>query len=61
MKEEIIQALAHYGRIIREGGWQAGEPLIVQYAEQFTDFKRWAHAFGIMLRAKEILEEETVG
>lgn len=62
MKEELIQALAQYGRAIRKDGWKAGEPLIEKYEKRFKDFKRWAYALGIMLRANELLEEEnTVG
>ena len=54
-REELVQALAEYGRTIREGGWKAGEPVIARHERMLPDFRRWANALGIMLRAEEIL------
>lgn len=61
MKKALIQALAQYGRTIRKDGWKAGEPLIAKNEKRFKDFKRWAYALSIVLRANELLEEKTVG
>jgi hypothetical protein len=55
MKDELIRALTEYGRAIKRGGWRAGEPLISQYERTIPDFRRWARALGIMLRAEELL------
>lgn len=57
MKEEMIQALAEYGKTIKKHGWKAGEPTIQAGEKKFPDFRRWAHALAIMLRAEEILQE----
>jgi hypothetical protein len=58
LKEDLKDALADYGRTIRAKGWQAGEPLIRKHERRFVDFRKWAHALGIMLRAEELLDEE---
>lgn len=59
-KARRIEALAQYGRIITQQGWAAGEPFIERQERLHPgcNFRRWAHALGIMLRAKEILDEE---
>ena len=54
-REELLRALAEYGRTIQEDGWRAGELMIERYAREIPDFKRWAYARGIMLRAEELL------
>lgn len=54
-RPELIRALTEYGRTIQRNGWRAGEPLIDRYEKMIPDFRRWAHALGIMLRAKELL------
>jgi hypothetical protein len=51
-------ALAEYGRVIKADGWKAGEKLITEYEKKFTDFRKWAYALGISLRAKEILDQK---
>ena len=56
MDPEMDRALIEYGRTIKAQGWEAGEPLILQGAQQWPEFRQWAHALGIMLRAKEILK-----
>lgn len=56
MTDEMMKALVEYGRTIRECGWKEGEPLIDAGEKEFTDFRRWATALGIMLRAQEILD-----
>ena len=53
--ERLKAALAHYGQTIQSKGWRAGEPIIRHYERELHDFRRWAHALGIMLRAEEIL------
>lgn len=58
MEEEMKEALANYGRTIKERGWAAGEPLIVEGLRRWKDFDRWARALAMMLRTKELLEEE---
>lgn len=58
MKEGFVQALAEYGRTIKEHGWKEGEPIIEAWEKEFPDFRRWAGALAIMLRTQEILEEE---
>lgn len=57
MKEALVEALAEYGRTIKGKGWKAGEPVILKHEKKLKDFRRWAHALGIMLRAQEILDE----
>lgn len=57
-KTELIEALAEYGRTIKENGWKAGELLIVAGEKKFKDFRRWAYALCIVLRTKELLETE---
>lgn len=54
-REKLTQALKEYGRVIRRDGWRAGEPIIARYERSVPDFRRWAHALGIVLRAEEIL------
>ncbi len=56
MDQEMDRALIQYGTTIKAQGWAAGEPLILQGMRQWPEFRQWAHALGIMLRAKEILE-----
>lgn len=56
MTKGMKQALACYGRTIKKSGWQAGEPLIEKESRRFKDFRKWATALGIILRAQEILE-----
>lgn len=58
-RKAMIQALAEYGRTIQANGWKAGEPVIEKHEKSFQDFRRWARALGIMLRADELLEEES--
>ena len=53
-----IEALVEYGRTIRQSGWKAGEPLIQKNSKRWKDFGKLAKALGIMLRAKELLEEQ---
>lgn len=48
--------LVEYGRRIKVEGWNAGEPMILEAEKQWPDFRRWAHALGIMLRAEELLQ-----
>lgn len=55
--EKLVKALAIYGATIKELGWEAGEPFITRYSEQFLNFREMAHAVGIVLRAEEINEE----
>lgn len=54
-REKRIQALAEYGRTIRKDGWMAGEAIIEKYELEITEFRRWAYALGIVLRAEELL------
>lgn len=58
MKEGMRNALAEYGRLIKEQGFKAGEPIIQAREKKFQDFRRWAYALAIMLRAEEILSED---
>ncbi len=57
MNKAMESALLEYGRVIKRDGWRAGEPLIEAGEKRFKDFKKWAHGLGIMLRAKELLNE----
>lgn len=54
-REELVHAIAEYGRTIQKDGWQAGEAVILRYEPGISDFRRWAYALGIMLRAEELL------
>jgi hypothetical protein len=56
MDKAMLDALAEYGRTIKAHGWTAGEPLIDAGEIRFKDFRKFAHALGIMLRTKEILD-----
>lgn len=54
-RPELIRALTEYGRTIKRDGWRVGEPLIDRCEKTIPDFRRWAYALGIMLRAEELL------
>ena len=54
-REELLRALAKYGRTIQKDGWRAGEAVILRYESGIPDFRRWAYALGILLRAEELL------
>lgn len=56
MEKAMQEALQEYGRTIRKSGWKAGEPLIRMNAKRFKDFKKWARALAMMLRATELLK-----
>ncbi len=56
MDARLVPALTAYGRIIKAHGWAAGEPFIERTARRIPEFRRWAHALGIMLRAEELLD-----
>ncbi len=51
---ELAKALALYGATIKAKGWEAGEPLIARFSEEFMNFREMAWAVGIVLRAEEI-------
>jgi|RhiMethySRZTD1v2_1073278.scaffolds.fasta_scaffold5308472_1 hypothetical protein len=59
MKPDVAfrEALTTYAMKIRKDGWASGETLIETFEEQFPDFRRWAYACGIMLRAEELLKD----
>lgn len=57
MNKLMKTALVEYGRTIREHGWKEGEALIDAGEKKFKDFRKWAKALGIMLRAKELMAE----
>lgn len=59
MNESLKAALRAYARTILQDGWDAGEQVIKQHELAFKDFRRWAYALGILLRAREILDEKT--
>ena len=54
-REELILAVSEYGKAIQENGWMAGEATIERYERRIPDFRKWAYALGIMLRAEELL------
>jgi hypothetical protein len=54
-REELVRAMAEYGRKIEADGWAAGELVIQKYESRIPHFRRWAYALGIMLRAEELL------
>jgi hypothetical protein len=54
-REELLRAVVEYGRTIQRDGWKAGEAVILKYEPGIPDFRRWAYALGIMLRAEELL------
>lgn len=52
-------ALKNYAKTIKNEGWKAGESLIKKGIKEFgADFKKWAYAIGVALRAKELLDED---
>lgn len=53
----LAKALAVYGVTIKASGWEAGEPLIARFSEEFMNFREMAWAVGIVLRSEEIVEE----
>ena len=57
MNEEMREALAEYGATIKCSGWKAGDALIEAGEKKWPEFRRWAYALGIVLRANEILED----
>jgi hypothetical protein len=54
-REKLIRGITEYGRTIQVDGWQAGEAVIRKYESRIPDFRRWAYALGILLRAEELL------
>ena len=54
-REELILAVSEYGKEIQENRWMAGELVIQRYEHRIPDFRSWAYALGIMLRAEELL------
>lgn len=54
-REKRILALVEYGRTIQGDGWRAGEEIIEKYELEIPEFRRWAYALGIVLRAEELL------
>lgn len=57
MKSSMKEALLEYGRRIQKDGWKSGEIIIQRNEGRFRDFRRWAYALGIMLRADELLKK----
>ena len=55
MDPEMKKAVVQYGRTIKRDGWNAGEAFIIEGEKRWPDFRKWAHAFGVMLRTDEIL------
>lgn len=56
-RNELIQALTEYGQAIQRDGWKAGESIIERHERKIPEFRRWAYALGIVLRAEELLSE----
>ncbi len=54
-KERLAADLARYGRIITRRGWEAGEAFVRRAEKRHQDFRRWATALAILLRAEELL------
>lgn len=54
----LAKALMVYGATIKAEGWEAGEPVIAKFSEEFMDFREMAWAVAVVLRAEEIIEEE---
>jgi hypothetical protein len=53
--ERLKKALLDYAVVIKREGWEQGERIIEDYEEEIPDFRRWAYAAGILLRAEELL------
>lgn len=53
------QALLNYGDTLVTCGWKAAEKVIAEYETKWPDFRSWAYALGIVLRADELLHEST--
>ncbi len=56
MDEKMKRELVKYGKMILADGWGAGEAVIQGSESRFSEFRKWAYALGVMLRAREILE-----
>lgn len=56
MDKEMKRELVKYGKVILARGWNAGEAVIQESESRFFEFRKWAYALGVMLRAWEILE-----
>lgn len=56
MEEAMRLALVEYGRTILAQGCKAGEAIIEKNETRFPDFRKRAHALGIMLRTRELLD-----
>ncbi len=57
METKMRSALVEYAQTLKKRGWEAADKLIPKYQKLFPDFRKWAYALGIMLRAGEILAE----
>lgn len=51
------EALTTYAMKIKKDGWASGEKLIQRFEKRWVEFRPFAYACGIMLRAEEILKE----
>lgn len=60
MDDQMKAALSEYGRTIKGHGWDSGEPLIARGEARWPEFRKWAYALGVMLRAEELLRETEV-
>lgn len=59
MNPKMKAALKSYAQTIKQKGWKAGEKLIEDGVKNFgKEFKQWARAIGVYLRAKELLESK---
>lgn len=55
MDWRMKQTLVEYAVTIQDHGWEAGEEFITVQEREIRDFRRWAYALAIVLRAREIL------
>lgn len=58
-RKALIEALTVYGEAVRRDGWDAGEAVILAFEPKLEEFRRWAWALAILLRCREILEDDT--
>ena len=58
-EKEMHAALKKYGALIQAKGWEAGQPLVEKGVKEYgPDFEKLARALAMLLRTKELLEDD---
>jgi hypothetical protein len=58
MEQEMKEAVAEYGRVLKKEGAEAAEAIIEKYQDKYQDFAKWAYALAIMIREGRVRSAE---